>query len=398
MKIKADVLVVGGGPSGTTAARYLADAKLEVILVERNNELGKDIRCAEGLDLPTIEDVVGEISEHLISIPIDKIIIDYKGDRIRANSPGHGVILERYLFDKYLGQLAARSGSKIMLGCHVTDLKKDKDRWIATGIQGDEEVTFETKAIVAADGVDSAIGRLAGIDTSIFPRDLYSCSEVKGDLTGCEEDGALLIALDEDLFTGGYAWSFPKAGHIGNIGLGIRGDAGGDTAACRLETWLKRDYPNMAKLSYLVGCVPVKKMERMSAEGILIVGDAARLADPLSGGGIGPALTSAKLASEILIKLFKKNELDKTHIYDKAWWNGEGKEFEQRMFLRNVYISNDKKLLPVVFQWGKKNLDGRTIETFSANEMLLSLIKSVPQLFKLASSIVPTLMKLVFKR
>ena len=397
MKIKTDITVVGAGPGGATAARLLADAGLEVLLVERKNEIGKDIRCAEGIDLPTVDQVVGKIPENLISWPIDRIFIDYADQRISLNAPGHGVILERYLFDKYLAQLAAKAGAEIMLECEINEVNLKDHKWFLSGNYQHQKISIESKAVIAADGVDSLIGKMAGINTSLNPRDVYSCAEIKGDISGREEEGALLISLDEKLFTGGYAWSFPKAGGLANIGLGIRGDAGGKCAKDRLEIWLNEKFKGVPRLSYLVGAVPAKKMEAISTEGMMLIGDAARLADPISGGGIGPALTSAQLAAEVMIKLWHKNELDKTYKYDDAWWNGEGKQLEQRLFLRNIYIANDKKLLKPVFEWGMKNLDGKHIDEFSADEMLLGLIKAVPVLFKMASSIVPTLMKMVFK-
>ncbi|MBN1151474.1 NAD(P)/FAD-dependent oxidoreductase [candidate division WOR-3 bacterium] len=398
MKIKTDALVVGCGPAGTTAARFLAQEGFQVTAVERRDRIGGDIRCAEGLDLPTIRDIVGEIPKNLVSFEIDRIIIDYKCDRVRLNSPGHGVILNRELFDQYLGYLAARAGAEIILGCTVNELKQKDGFWRAKGQKNGLPVEIEAKIVVGADGPESMVGKMAGIDTSISPRDIYSCCEVRADISGMEEDGALLLALDEDLFTGGYAWSFPKENHSANIGLGIRGDAGGKTALERLDDWLSGSFKSAGIVSETAGVVPVKKMDRLSANGVFLVGDAARLADPLSGGGIGPALTSARLASEIASKLLKKDKLEDSNIYDKAWWHGEGRQFEQRLFLRNVYIANDKKIMPPVFDWAKKNLDGKTIEKFSADEMLLGLIKSVPALFKMTSSLVPTLMKMVFNK
>ncbi|MBN2363210.1 NAD(P)/FAD-dependent oxidoreductase [candidate division WOR-3 bacterium] len=397
MKIKSDILVVGCGPAGATAARFLAHEGFKVVIAERNREIAKDIRCAEGLDLPTIRDVVGDIPENLISCKIDKIIIDYKGERVRLKAPGHGVILNRALFDQHIAFLAAREGAEIILGFSVNELESRDGLWTARGTKDGSTIEVEAKIVIGADGPESVVGKMAGIDTSIAPKDIYSCCEVRADVSGREEDETLLLALDEDLFTGGYAWSFPKENHAANIGLGIRGDAGGKRAFERLGEWLNRDFQGVGIVSELAGVVPVKKMERISAKGVFLVGDAARLADPLSGGGIGPALTSAKLASEIATKLLKKDKLEDSGIYDKAWWHGEGRQFEQRLFLRNIYVANDKKLLPPVFEWAKKNLDGKNIEEFSADEMLLGLIKSVPVLFKMSSSIVPTLMKMVFK-
>ncbi|MBN1620481.1 NAD(P)/FAD-dependent oxidoreductase [candidate division WOR-3 bacterium] len=397
MKTKTDVLVVGCGPAGATAARYLASEGFKVVIAERNSAVAQDIRCAEGLDMPTIKDVVGEIPENTISCRIDRIIIDYKGERVRLNAPGHGVILNRVLFDQHLSYLAMRAGAELILGCCITDLERKDDLWRAKGTKNGESLDIEAKVVIGADGPESVVGKMAGIDTSVLPKDIYSCCEVRADVSGMDENGALLLALDEELFTGGYAWSFPKENHAANIGLGIRGDAGGKRAFERLAEWLSRDFKGAGVVSEIAGVVPVKKMEKISAPGVFLVGDAARLADPLSGGGIGPALTSARLASEIASKLLKKDKLEDSNIYDKAWWHGEGRQFEQRLFLRNAYIANDKKLLPPVFEWAQKNLDGKNIVEFSADEMLLGLIKSVPVLFKMASSIVPTLMKMVFK-
>lgn len=397
MKIKSDVLVVGCGPAGATAARFLAHEGFKVVVAERSCEIAKDVRCAEGLDLPTVKDVIGDIPENLVSCKIDKIIIDYKGERVRLKAPGHGIILNRVLFDQYIAFLAAREGAEIILGCSINELESKGGLWTAKGAKNGSPVEIETRVVIGADGPESTVGKMAGIDTSILPKDIYSCCEVRADVSGREEDETLLLALDEELFTGGYAWSFPKENHAANIGLGIRGDAGGKRAFERLGEWLNRDFQGVGIVSELAGVVPVKKIERISANGVFLVGDAARLADPLSGGGIGPALTSARLASEIATKLLKKDKLEDSGIYDKAWWHGEGRQFEQRLFLRNIYIANDKKLLPPVFEWAKKNLDGKNIEEFSADEMLLGLIKSVPVLFKMASSIVPTLMKMVFK-
>ena len=126
--IETDVLVIGAGPAGSTAARFAALGGADVILMDKKSEIGAPKRCAEGISIKGLEKVGIEPNPRWITKEIDGVRLSSpNGTDVwltteEVQLPESGYIVERKIFDKYLAMDAARAGAKIRIKTLATGL------------------------------------------------------------------------------------------------------------------------------------------------------------------------------------------------------------------------------------------------------------------------------------
>lgn len=150
---------------------------------------------------------------------------------------------------------------------------------------------------------------------------------------------------------GGYVWVFPKGSHSANVGLGISGVFAKDGQAAHryLDEFMQRKYPGAAVLTTVVGGVPVAKtLKQMTADGLILVGDAAHTVNPMTGGGIISGMHSGLLAAETAVDVIKRGKpviRKNLAAYEQAWHKAGGKAHEQLYRIKEVvYKFTDKDL------------------------------------------------------
>lgn len=288
-----DIAVVGAGPAGAMAARLCAQAGRSVVLIEREalpryKTCGGGVvpRAAELMDIdisPAIERTCRRIALHVPGLPPQ---IAQHGDEPLIH------MTMRDTLDALLTRAATDAGAELRAACRVIGLTEHDDRITLATEQGD----IEARHLLAADGARSRIARLAGwIETRRFAPAVEW--EVQVDEADMQRHSAA-VRFDFDFVRGGYAWVFPKRRHL-SIGLGRlrEGDANLNEAAARYLDVLgiNRDTP-MQRHGYVVPIAP--RTDAIARRRILLLGDAAGLADPVAAEGITHALYSARLAAE----------------------------------------------------------------------------------------------------
>jgi digeranylgeranylglycerophospholipid reductase len=178
--IETDVLVVGAGPAGSMAAKFAACSGARTLLVEKRQEIGSPVRCAEAIARSWMEEC---------EVPFDPawVACAPKGARIFAPDgnfafidSGHagdevGFVIERTLFDKALASHAAKAGAQILLKTYASGVIVSNGT--VDGIFGKsmgEDIKIHAKVTIAADGFESQVGRWAGLDTVLEPGDIIS--------------------------------------------------------------------------------------------------------------------------------------------------------------------------------------------------------------------------------
>ncbi|MBN2319689.1 MAG: NAD(P)/FAD-dependent oxidoreductase [Acidobacteria bacterium] len=330
--IKTDVLVVGAGPGGSMAARFAARNGARTLIIEKRQEIGSPVRCAEGLGASWMEEC---------EVPLDPgwVACTPKGARIFAPNGNFafvasgnagdevGLVVERTLFDKALARHAAEAGAQIMLGTHASGVivSDGTVRGISGSSMG-EDIEILAGITIAADGFESQVGRWAGLETELESCDIISTFQYR--LCNIECDTACCDFYVGSCAPGGYIWVFPKGPGIANVGIGIAAqqlhDPGQTKAA--LDRWIagKPEFSGGQALDMVAGGVSKNKpIPAMVSSGFMMVGDAARLIDPLTGGGIVPACISGKLAGETAAESVQRgdNGMKFLRKYERAWRN-----------------------------------------------------------------------------
>ncbi len=161
--------------------------------------------------------------------------------------------------------------------------------------------------VIGADGPESRIGRLAGIDTALALNDMESAAQYL--LTNIEFNNEYChFYFGNSISPGGYIWVFPKDENTANVGIGIKQDkAKGKTAKEYLDKWISRNFPSGQVISFIAGCVPAAKtLSKITGDHIILVGDAARQVNPVTGGGLSNILFAGNTAGEIAAEAVKK--------------------------------------------------------------------------------------------
>jgi digeranylgeranylglycerophospholipid reductase len=310
-----DLVVAGAGPAGSMAAWTAAELGLSVLLLEKRQEIGSPVRCAEGVAYESLAGFL-EPDPAWISAKVNQaqIVALTDGHVVERwqGAGGVGLVLERRVFDRVLAERAAGAGAQVRVKTCVTGTLRENGRvrGVAVEWQGQRR-EVAASVVIAADGVESRIGTWAGLDTRLRLKDAMVCAQYL--LTGIDWDpGCLGYWIDETVAPGGYAWVFPKGHRRANVGLGIRADLGRETALRYLNRFVEREraLEPGSPVTLVVGNVPIAlPCSQLVGDGVMLVGDAARQVDPLTGGGIVNAMTAGRLAAQVAARALAAGDL-----------------------------------------------------------------------------------------
>jgi len=378
-----DILVVGAGPAGAVAAWHakLAAPELDVVLLERDRAVGAPVRCAEGVGDAGLREFVNPDGAAWVSRRITDVIFQAPDDTeiVLANS-GLGWILDRTRFDAYLAAAAAAAGAAVLVGAEATGMGRNgDDRWHVRVKERGREDVYRARVVIGADGVETMVGRWAGLDTRVPSRDMESCAQYV--LQGIEfNPNAIYLQFSNAIAPGGYAWIFPKAVGVANVGLGIVSlRADGRNARQYLDDWIGRRFPAGARTGYTVGGVIVHTtIKKTYADGVLVAGDAAHMLNPLSGGGINNAMKAGRLAGCTAAAAVREHDTSESRLasYHKAWMDLLGEDHLKYYRLKQALEHMDDAFLNALARTVNKiPSDKRTL-----GRVLMKAIVKHPQL------------------
>ena len=314
----ADVIIIGGGPAGSTCAGQLRNAGLDVLIVDKA-EFPRSKLCSGWITPGVVDDLNLDVEEysrdHVFQpmsgfcigriggghhVPMVAVKVDY------GRTVSYGIL--RRQFDDYL---LRRCGARLALGEAVKAIEKNGAAWVVNG-------QYQAPMLVAAGGHFCPVARLLGNPGACGDGQqrgpAISAQEMEIELRPDQEAACRVAPESPELYFCddllGYGWCFRKGNHL-NIGLGrvgAPGTPGRQQLPQRVSdfyAWLKQQgrvpedlpskFPGHAYLTYQQAARP------LVAAGVLWIGDAAGLAYPESGEGIRPAVQSALLAAETIL-------------------------------------------------------------------------------------------------
>lgn len=334
-----DVVVIGAGPAGSTVARIAASKGFQVLVLEKEKNIGTS-PCAGYIsktinwDFDLREIVQSNISQMRTYFPSGRF----------QDFPINGVVVDRPAFDRFLAGFASRNGAEFLLNAPLTHLIEGEDQY--TGVKY-RDGRAQARVIVGADGVSSTTAKLLGWR----PQEVAICSQY------LLENVPTIPSTSEIFFDmkyapGGYAWIYPTGNNSAKVGLGILRRIASKPASDYLDEFIKENLLVCGRLNsgvkktMLRGSLPISGMRKsLLVKNILLVGDAGGMADPITGAGIGNAILAGEIAGKVISKALEKEDFSLLREYEKGC-----KRLFQRIFTRgtmkreelNTYRTNEE--------------------------------------------------------
>jgi digeranylgeranylglycerophospholipid reductase len=386
MKNRYDLLVVGGGPAGALAARTAVENGLNVCLVEKRPAIGAPVRCAEGIGKEALAEFIDPDPRWISAEMTGAIIVAPDGFEMKLESSMAGgkvgYILDRKVFDRELVWQAAEAGADVAVKTRASAPLMEDGTITGAKLEFCGKVSkVEASIVIAADGVESKFSRWCGIDTTVPVREIMSSMQYV--ITDIPIDPhSTIFYLGNEVAPEGYLWVFPKGKHTANVGIGISGKKSGEGHRAKdyLERFVKRKFPGGKTIECIVGGVSVcRPVECSVGDGLILAGDAARVVDPLTGGGIYNAMFTGRLAAKVALDCIAKGDVSKKALmaYDKGWRSSKmGKSIERNYHIKEYLIKQpDDKLNAIIHSVSKLDL-----KEFSTLTLIKELLRANPKL------------------
>lgn len=358
-----DVVVVGAGPAGATAAKFLAEKGANVLLTDKHT-FPRDKPCGGMVSVRTLKRFPYISRESISSYSF--------GGTIYSSSLKHRVVVHkdepvaafvvRKDFDDALVRLAQTSGATFRDGVSATDIQRINGKAAVTFDNGE---TVESQLVIGADGVWSVVAKKSGLGQH-YPH-IGRCLFQEVPVANDRLDEYFTKKKDFHLFlrfmgVDGFGWIAPKNGLV-NIGVGEIQPSSPRRQTKRPLKEVYREFIRVLKERNLIpptitpgtmqgGVLPLRPLERTFADRIILCGDAAGQMNPLTGDGIHYAMSAGMFAADVCAKALEAGTTDASFLskYQRLWEHDFGEEMRLcgRLLKRLLKGKRDEKYIRLV--------------------------------------------------
>ena len=384
--MRTEVLVVGGGPAGSTAARMLA-IEHEVSLVEEHRTPGEPLQCAglvtnRGIPQFAEECILGHVRGARLHSPLG-YALELEGKSTRA------CVIDRAHFDKIMFHKAVDEGAVPRLGATVRGLAHhDRNVSYELRVEGRSELLL-ADVVIGADGYKSVCRR----DTHLPPpRNMLTGIQI--DLKGVDlQPDFVELYFGRNVAPGFFAWAIP-AEDLTRVGL-CTWDAEFAPAAYLKKFLSRPEFAKARRVSMSSGKIPIGPGKTAVSGRVVLVGDAACHAKPLSGGGVFTGVRGAELCSSVVHEFLSDGDTGLSR-FDSLWKEEFGKELSRAFRIRKVFLNlSDKKIdkaLRIFSEPDVRQLLERHGDIDYPASLSSSVLKLAPKLAQFSPQIIESLL------
>ena len=339
-----DVLVVGAGPTGCNAARLLAERGWKVLLVEEHPEVGHPVQCA-GLVTPrTFEHTpfpIGDLHQNDLR---GGVVVAPDGTQVEfASSQVQAQAMDRARFDARMAEHAVKAGVELRVATKATGARRDPGGVTVTLSRMGLVSKVRVRLVVGADGIRGSVARWFD-----FPPVDEIVSAYEAELAGCHIEAGrehmIPMFAGRAQAPGFFSWIIPVGNGRTRTGLAVAPGMNEQSAKAYYERMFtdpqSAHYLTGAKPTYLIiGGIPLGLRRRLVDDRVLLVGDAAGMAKPTSGGGIYMGLVGSEHLAAVADPALRSDRLSRGDLlpYERKVKRTIARELRKGTLMREVY-------------------------------------------------------------
>ena len=324
-ELNFDVVVVGGGPAGSSAARIAAENECTVALVEKEKEIAETVRTSGVTWISDIKkfgipnDCYNPIKKFSFCSPKNSVTI--------SDNVAKAAVLDVRKTYRFLANRAQSSGAKIFTSTNVSEVLKNSDGKCVGVIakSKDGHIQFNAKVIIDASGFSSIVARELGHVEQW--KKFGVGAEFEVNVEKLEYDNWWLM-VGQEYSPAGYAWIFPTSKNTARVGVGIGKPDSDVDPTIRLNELIDKkvgpikDLGKIEKIEFHYGLIPNEGLSRKTVyDNLILVGDSAGQANPLVLEGIRYAIRFGEVAGKVAAIAIKNCNTSQTSLmpYEREW-------------------------------------------------------------------------------
>jgi len=362
-----DIVIVGAGPAGSSAAHEAARNGSSVALLEKESVVAETVRTsgvtwvkdAQSFGIP--EDCYNPIKNYSFCSPSNTVTI--------SDDVAKAAVLDVRKTYRHLAKQAQESGAKLFVDTNVTDVITDEQKRPIGVIakSTDKEIKFNAKVIIDCSGFQSIVGKMLGLVTQWERFGAGAEYEVRAENV---DDETWWLMVGQKYSPAGYAWIFPVGDNVVRIGVGVGKPESDVDPTERLNELMEnkegpiKDLGAITKIEFHYGLIPNDGLSRKTIyDNLILVGDSAGQANPLVLEGIRYAIRFGRVAGRVASDAVKNDDTSENALktYETDWKKAIESKINSASKVQNRWIGLSDK------QWDKE-LD--VISELSADEFL----------------------------
>jgi len=318
-----DMIVVGAGPAGSSAAYVAARNGLRVALLEKEESIAHTVRTSGVTWIESIEqfgippECYNPVKNYSFCSPNNSVTI-------RGEEPKAAVLDVRRTY-RWLAELAKKEGAEILVNTSVVDAKRTPGGITLKAISDGKESTFSARIIIDASGFQTVVGKSLGLTTQW--KRFGAGAEYEAEVENADPDTWWLM-VGQEYSPAGYAWIFPLGGNIVRIGVGVgKPESPADPKEMLKEIIEKKKGPlrelgRISPIEFHYGLIPNDGLSRKTVyDNLILVGDSAGQANPLVLEGIRYAIQFGRVAGAVASDAVKCGDVSEKSLapYEETW-------------------------------------------------------------------------------
>ncbi len=300
-----DVVVVGAGPAGVSAAKAAASTGARTLLLEKYPTVMANKPCGEAVSQETLRTAGVEAKPSIVLRRAYALVFAPNMNYVKIDRIGF--LINKSLFLQEIAAQAAEAGAEI----HVREEALLVERADTTMKIKTNRGVYEARVVIGADGYNSTVARSLGVREKSEP-----IPTLQYIMAGCrvEYPDAVRFYLGNDIAPKGYAWIFPRGEKIAEVGIGVRGAV----AKEYLDKFVKmfeKEFKGAQIIDFRGAPVPIGGMiSEVVFDGAMLIGDAAGTVIPLTGAGIHSSISAGLIAGEVAGKAAQEGDVSKQRL------------------------------------------------------------------------------------